>query len=427
MVRTAVANRNNLKKGTAGADNSQKLIPFRYEATSIQGKIVKGTIKAPGEIEAERMLITQGYTPINMEVVPSMWSLEEALPSLFHVKPRDVIIFSRQLATLLRSGISLLPAMEILSSQVTNSRAFRKVMEAIVNDLRSGGSFSQAVTKQPKAFNEIYVRTITVGEQTGNMELVLNQMADYLEKQGVATKKAKKALTYPTMILGVGIVVVIILMTVVMPQMMNMFINMGVELPLPTRIMIGISNFFTAYPLQLVIAAAFITAGILWMVKQPRGRRFLDRAMLSFPLIGPPTLLGEMARFARTMSMLVKAGLSLQEIMQLLPQASDNRYIRDALNQVNEGLILGEGLSEPMSRIDIFPPLLIQMVAVGEESNTLDFAMGVVADFYEVSAEEKTDALVSMIGPISTIGIALFVGFIAVSILMPMYTLTSVF
>jgi len=125
--------------------------------------------------------------------------------------------------------------------------------------------------------------------------------------------------------------------------------------------------------------------------------------------------------------MLVTAGLSLQEIMELLPQSSNNKYVRDALNQVNEGLILGEGLSEPMSRISVFPPLLIQMVAVGEESNSLDFTMGVIADFYEVSAQEKTDALVGMIGPLSTIGIALFVGFIAIAVLMPMYTLTSVF
>jgi type IV pilus assembly protein PilC len=257
--------------------------------------------------------------------------------------------------------------------------------------------------------------------------MVLNQMADYLEKQGETAKKAGKALTYPMMVLGVGVVVVIVLMTVVMPQMLGMFTSMGVDLPLPTRILISITEALTSYPLYFLIAGAVIAAVILWLVKQPRGRFFLDRVRLSAPLIGAPTLLGELARFARTMSMLISAGLSLQEIMEILPQSSNNRYIRDALNQVNEGLILGEGLSEPMSRINMFPPLLIQMVAVGEESNTLDFTMGVVADFYEVSADEKTSALVSMIGPLSTIVIALFVGFIAISILMPMYTLTSVF
>jgi len=416
-----------MARAVEAPERAKKLISYRYEAATSQGRVVKGTIKATGEIEAERLLIGQGYTPINVEVVPSMFSLEEAFPTLFKVKPRDVIVFSRQLATLLRSGISLLPALEVLSGQVTTSRAFKKILESTVNDLRSGGSFSQSISKHPMAFSELYCRTITVGEQTGNMETVLNQLADYLERQGVIAQKVGKALTYPLMILGVGVVVVIILMVVVMPQLMGMFTAMNVELPLPTRILIGISNFLTTYPLYLLVAATVLGALVIWLVKQPTGRRLLDRIRLTAPLIGTPTLLAELARFSRTMSVLIGAGLSLQEIMELAPQSSSNRVIRTALSEVGERLLLGEGLSEPMSRIDLFPPLLVQMVAVGEESNTLDFTMGVVADFYETTADEKMSAMVGMIGPLSTIGIALVVGFIAISVLMPMYTLTGAF
>jgi type IV pilus assembly protein PilC len=162
-------------------------------------------------------------------------------------------------------------------------------------------------------------------------------------------------------------------------------------------------------------------------VKLPAGRRILDRLRLKIPLIGPPILMGELARLCRTMSVLVNTGLSLQDIMGMMPQSTDNQVVRESLNQVNEGLLLGGGLSEPMSRIDIFPPLLVQMVAVGEESNTLDFTLGVVADFYEVTADERTSAMVAMLGPASTVGIALLVGFIAISVLMPMYTLTGAF
>ncbi len=405
----------------------RKVVSYRYEALTVQGKLVKGTIKATGEIEAERLLIGRGFRPVNVEVVPSMFSLEEAFPTLFKVKPRDVIVFSRQLATLLRSGISLLPGLEILQGQVTSSRTFMKILESIVDDLRSGSSFSQSISKHPSAFNEIYCRTITVGEQTGSLEIVLNGMADYLEKQGEIAKKIGGALRYPMMVMGVGLVVAVILMTVVLPQMMGMFVSMGVELPLPTRILMGITDILTSYPLYLLIAVAVLVALVLWLVKQPAGRRLLDRIKIAAPLIGAPTLLGELARFSRTMSVLVSAGLSLQEIMELLPQSSNNSVIRDALNQVAEGLLLGEGLAGPMSRLSIFPPLLIQMVTVGEESNTLDFTMGVVADFYEVTAEEKTAAMVGMVGPLSTILIAVFVGFIAISVLMPMYSLTGSF
>ncbi len=406
---------------------AKKLVSYRYEAATTQGRLVKGTIKAAGEIEAERLLIGQGYRPVSVEVVPSMFSLEEAFPTLFRVKPRDVIIFSRQLATLLRSGISLLPALEILQGQVTSSRAFKKVLESVVDDLRSGSSFTQSISKHPSVCSEIYCRTITVGEQTGNMGMVLNEMASYIEKQGAIAKKIGGALTYPMMIMGVGLVVCVILVTVVMPQLMGMFTAMNVELPLPTKILIGITNILTAYPLYFVIAGAVLAAAVLWLVKQPTGRRLLDRMRLSAPLIGTPALLGELGRFSRTMSVLIGAGLSLQEIMEMMPQSSNNSVIRDALSQVNEGLILGEGLSLPMSRIDIFPPLLVQMVAVGEESNTLDFTMGVVADFYETTAEEKTSAMVGMVSPLSTAFIGLLVGFIAISVLMPMYTLTGTF
>jgi type IV pilus assembly protein PilC len=388
---------------------------------------VKGTIKATNEVAAERLLIGQGYHPVNVEVAPSMFSLEEALPTLFQVKPRDVIVFSRQLATLLRSGISLLPALEVLQDQTTTGRVFRRTLESIARDISTGSAFSQAITKHPKAFSDIYCRTIAVGEQSGNLELVLNRMADYMEKQGAVAKKIAGALTYPLMIMGVAVVVVIVLMTVVMPQLLGMFTAMNVELPLPTRILIAVTNFFSANTLYLVITAALLAALALWLIKQPRGRRILDRLRLTAPIIGPPTLMGEIARFSRTMSVLISAGLSLQDIMAMIPQSSNNRVMRDALAQVNEGLMLGRGMAEPMSRLDIFPPLLVQMVAVGEESNTLDFTLGVVADFYEVTAQEKTSALLGMIGPLSTIVIALGVGFIAISVLMPMYTLTGAF
>lgn len=412
---------------TIDVPKKQKELTYRYVASTRQGELVKGNIKAPTEIAAERLLIAKGYIPEHVEVAPSMFSLEEALPSLFKVKPRDVVVFSRQLATLLRSGISLLPALEILQGQVASSRAFNSILGSVLNDIRSGGSFSQAISKHPKAFNDIYCRTIAVGEETGSMEAVLNRMADYLDKQTVLAQKVKKALTYPMMVVGVGVIVVFLLITVVMPKLLDMFKALNVELPLPTRMLIAITELFTTHTLYILIAGAFLVALVLWLVKQPTGRRLLDRVRLRMPIIGPPALMSELGRFARSLSVLVSAGLKLQEIMELLPQSTTNRVFRDALEQVHERLIMGEGLAEPMSRLDIFPPLMVQMVAVGEETNSLDFTMGVVADFYETAAEERTAAMVGMIGPLSTIGIALLVGFIAISVIMPMYTITGAF
>ncbi len=413
--------------GTIEAPGKLKEINYRYIATTREGNLVKGNIKATSEIAAERQLIAKGYIPEHVEVAPSMFSLEEALPSLFTLKSRDIVVFSRQMATLLRSGISLLPALEILQGQVASSRAFKSILSSVLNDIRSGGSFSQAVKKHPKAFSEIYCRTIAVGEETGNLDSVLNQMADYLERHSAMTQRVKKALSYPMIVMGVGVAVVILMITFVMPKMLDMFTAMSVELPLPTRILIALTEFVQNYPLHLVVGGAVLFAVALWMMKRPSGKRILDRLRISMPIIGPPALMSELGRFARTLSVMVSAGIKLQETMEILPQSTTNMVFRDALNRVNERLLLGEGLAGPMSRISVFPPLLVQMVAVGEESNTLDFTMGVVADFFETTAEEKISAMVGMIGPVSTIGIALMVGFIALSVVMPMYTLTGAF
>jgi type IV pilus assembly protein PilC len=400
---------------------------YRYIASTRQGSPIKGNIKATSEIDVERLLAEKGYVTEHIEIAPSMFSLEEAFPSIFKVKQRDVIVFSRQLATLLRSGISLLPSLEILQGQVSSSRAFKTILGSIVNDLRSGGSFSQAITKHPRAFNEVYCRAMAVGEESGNLEEVLERMAEFVEKQSQLAQRVKKALTYPVIVISVGVVVVFILITVVMPQLLGMFTSLSVELPLPTRILIAITELVSNYTLYLVIGGAVLGVVLAWTVKQPTGKRYIDRLRLHLPIIGPPALMSELGRFARTLSVMVGAGLKLQETMEMLPQATANLEFRDTLSKVNEQLLLGEGLAEPMSRAPLFPPLMVQMVSVGEESNTLDFTMGVVADFYETTAEEKTTAMVSMIGPISTIGIALLVGFIAISVLMPMYTLTGAF
>ncbi len=412
---------------TTDIPKRQKGATYRYVASTPQGKLVKGTIKAASEIAAERLLVEKGLHPVELEVAPSMFSLEEAFPTFFKVKPRDVTVFSRQLAALLRSGIPLLSALEIIQVQVAGSRAFTRILGSITHDLRSGGSFSQSLSKHPRAFNDIYCRTIAVGEESGNLETVLSQMADFLETQSATVQKVKKALTYPALVMGVGLVVVIILITVVMPQLLDMFMAMNVELPLPTRILIAITSFVNTNMLYILIAGVLVVVLALWVVKQPTGRRLLDRLRLTAPIIGPPALMSELGRFARSLSVLVSAGLQLQEIMEIVPQATNNRVVRDALDQVHKRLILGEGMSGPMSHIALFPPLLVQMVAVGEESNTLDYTMGVVADFYETTAEEKANAMVGMLGPLSTIGIALLVGFIALSVVLPMYTLTGAF
>ena len=399
---------------------------YRYVALTSQEKPVKGTINAANEAVAGQLLTERGLKLVSLELQASRLALEQLFPTLFGIKPQEVVSFSRQLATLLESGITLVSALELIQQQ-PGSRAFKRVLTTMVSDLRTGISFSEALAKHPQVFNEIYCRTIATAERAGGLETILRQIADYQEKQGVAMKKVTGALTYPAIILGLGLCVVALLISTALPPLVNMFTQLEVNLPLPTRILIAVTNFVSAYKLYLLGFVVLLVAAGIWFIKQPSGRLRFDRTLLRTPLIGPPMHSAEVARFSRTASVLLSAGLPLQEIIDMLPQTSGNRAMRRSLSQVHQDLIRGEGVSEPMSRDDIFPPLLTQMVRVGEESNTLDSTLGVAADFYESDAEERISSLVRFIQPASTVFIALTVGFIALSIIMPMYTITGAF
>lgn len=410
-----------------GVPSLAKPLSFRYVGVDEQGQEMRGRVKALTEVEARRLLSERGVQAMTVEVAPSPFAVEQLLPSLFRVKPRELVVFSRQLATLLQSGLSLLPALELLQSHKATGRELRRVLGAITYDLRSGYFLSQAAAKHPQVFSDIYVRTIAVGERTGRLETVLRQMADYYEKQGAVAKKLTGALTYPAIVMVFGVLVVIILTQVALPPLVNMFQAMNVNLPLPTRILIALTQFTNAYRLPMLAGFLVLVAGAAWFLRQPAGQQFWDRARLTIPILGPPTLMAELARFSRTVSILVAAGLPLQDIMTTMPQTTSNRVIRRSLGRIQEGLMLGQGLSGPMAAEPLFPPLLVQMVAVGEESNSLDFTLGVVADFYETAAEEKMAALVGFIQPAVTLAMALVTGFIALSVIMPMYTITGAF
>ena len=344
---------------------------------------------------------------------------------MFGIKPRQVITFSRQLATLLESGVGLLPALQLLESEASGGSAFGRVVRAIGQDLGTGKSFAQAAARHPAAFTDIYIRTVSVGEQTGNMEAVLREMADFQEKQAAFAKKVSGALTYPAITLFVGLAVSFILITVALSPLSKLFESLNTDLPMPTRILLGLSDFLTSYMLYLGVAFGIIIAGLIIYLRRPDGRRMMDRIKLNVPILGSAVRLAELARVNRTMAVLLTAGLNLQEVMELLPRTSTNSVVQDALHQVRRGLFLGQGLTYPMSGNSFFPPLMLQMVRVGEETNTLETNLTVLANFYESNADEKTAAVLGMITPLSTIMMAVMAAFVALSVIMPMYQITG--
>jgi len=411
---------------TTKASPPGKIATYKYVALDAHSKLVKGTVKAPSEAIAGRLITERGLRPVSVEIRPSQLSLEQAFPSFFGIKPREVVSFSRQLATLIEAGIPLTAGLELMYEQTTN-RGFKRVLATIVEDLRSGVSLSTCLVKHPTAFSEVFCKTISLAESTGNLEAILRQMADFQEKQETATKKVKGALTYPAVIFVVGIVVGIILMTTALPAMIDMFKEMDIALPLPTQILIAISDFFNTKILFIGMFLGILVVLGIYMVKSPAARLRLDGWLLRAPVIGPPTHAAVLARFSRTTSILLSAGLSLQEIMELTPSTIGNQAMSKSLSAVAHELVRGEGLAAPMSKDDLFPPLLTQMVMVGEESNTLHTSLAVSADFYEQQSEEKLTAMVRVIQPAATLIIAGLVAFMAIAVILPMYSITGSF
>ncbi len=395
---------------------------FQYIAYTSDRRLVKGRLSATNEEAAANLLNYGGYQVVSLKTLTPFFNMGSLAARFSRVKPAEIIMFSRQLALLLESGTDIVTALELLQSQTTN-RTLKSVLGEVASDIRGGSSLSTALSKHTRAFPEIYHRTIAAGEQGGNLEIVLRQMADFLERGVVTQKKIKNALTYPFMLAGVAVVVVAILVTFVMPTFTGLYSSFGVELPLPTRMLIGITDWLFQYGLYLLLVIiAAVVIGYIY-IRTPAGRYQLDKLMLSLPVVGRINLLSELSRCCRTMALLFKVGLPLPEIMSMAIHGSNNKVMVEALTEVQQELIRGQGLSKPMAKRALFLPLMVQMVGVGEETGNLDNTLATVAQSYEVEADDKTSSAVGLIQPAMIIVIAVVIGFVAIALLSAMYSI----
>ncbi len=397
---------------------------YRYIAFDQEGRRVEGWLDVPDEAAAERVLWDRGLTVAQLTPARRELRLWRVLPTFFGVKRRDLIVFSRQLATLLSSGISILPALRLLGEQST-SKPLREVLGEVADAVERGQSFSAALAAHPYAFPPLYTRTIAIGERTGNLEEVLRRLATYLERAQEISRRLREALAYPIFVLLVAVFVVILMLTVALPPMVQLFENFGAELPWTTRTLIALTRLASTYGPFVFVVALVLTVGLAWWGTTPSGRRVRDAIALRLPLVGQVVLQGEVARFARTAATLVQAGLPLSEVMELAVSAAGNTVVAEALERVRIAMLAGQGLSTPLAAESIFPPLLAQMARVGEESGTLEENLDTVADFYEEEMDRKMRFLVSLVEPALTIFVGLIVGFIALSMVMPMYSVLS--
>jgi len=410
------------KPSWANTGGEEIVYQYQYVAYNQDGELVKGRLSVENEEAATDLLSYVGYQVISLKTYIPFLSLDRLLARFSQIKPSEIILFYRQLALLLESGIDIVTSLELLRGQTSN-HTLAVVLGEVITELRSGSQLSAAMDKHPKVFSAICRRSMRVGEQTGGLETILRQVAEYMEKEILAAKGVKGALMYPIIAAVASIVVIGVLVGFVLPAFGDLYSSLGAELPALTRILMDFSGLLQTHGLYLLLGVLIIVVAAAAYIRTPDGRYQFDKLALRIPLLGRINLLKQLSRCCRSISVLFSAGLPLTEIMPLVIEGAGNRVIIKALTDVQDDMLKGEGLSRPMSKNNVFLPMMVQMVKVGEETGNLDTTIMAVAQSYETEAQDKTDSMIKLIQPTMTLLIGGIVGLIALSMMSAMYSI----
>lgn len=389
---------------------------YKYKAKNLQGKVIEGETTAANDAELKAYIRGQGYFIVSFEEAGENFEL---LKRFQKVKIKDITVFCRQFAVLFNSGITILETIEILTLQTGNPK-LKEVLRVVYDDIRKGKVLSEALDLHHQIFPEFLRNMIKVGEVSGNLDEILNRMADYYERDNKIKNKVKGAMTYPIVLFFLMIAVVIVLLTVVIPIFADTLSGFGATLPGITQFMINMSDFIKAKFLWIIaVVAAGVTAFLNWR-KSAAGREVLDRLMLRVPIIKGVTAKIITARFARSMSILLRSGISMIDAIEIMSTLLGNVEVENRFTTCREDIRKGYGLSKSIQTVGVFPPLLTQMIAVGERTGELDDILARTAGFFDDEVEEAIGRATTMIEPLMLVLMAGVVGSILVSVMLPL-------
>jgi type IV pilus assembly protein PilC len=395
---------------------------YVYEGKDKSGKTVKAEMSGQSEALVKALLRRQGITPTKVKKKPK---------PLFgggkgKVKSKDITIFSRQLATMMSSGVPLVQSFEIVGRGHENA-AMQELILTIKSDVEAGSTLAEALGKHRLQFNDLYVNLVTAGEQAGILEAILHKLATYLEKTESLKAKIKKALFYPIAVIVVAFVITTILMIFVIPQFQELFAGFGADLPALTMFVIACSKFFQKYWFFMFVGIGGVCYGFFEMKKRSRAfAQFLDRLSLKMPVVGDILNKSAIARFARTLSTMFAAGTPLVEAMVSVAGACGNVVYYDAVMKMRDEVSTGTQLQAAMRATELFPNMVVQMVAIGEEAGSLDQMLGKVADFYEEEVDNAVDALTSLLEPMIMAFLGVVIGGLVIAMYLPIFKMGSV-
>jgi len=396
---------------------------FEYTArNAATGQIQKGTVEVQSRDEVAQYLRKNRMILVSVREAPKPISLK--LPGKGGVKTRDVVIFTRQFATMINAGLPLVQSLTILAQQ-TENKTLQEVTRAVVYDVESGHTLADAFGKHPRAFTDLYVNMVAAGEAGGILDTILLRLAGFLEKNDALVRKVKGAMVYPAVIISVAAAAICILLIFVIPTFQGMFASVNMELPLPTRVVIAMSDFLIGYWWACIAAVAAAVFAVKSYYATPDGRKRIDTLLLQAPVLGDLLRKSAVSRFTRTLGTLISSGVSILDGLEITAKTAGNRVIHDAVMESRHSIAGGETIAAPLEKSKVFPPMVISMIAVGEQTGGLDEMLSKIADFYDEEVDVAVSALLSLMEPVMIVVLGVVVGGMVVAMYLPIFDMMN--
>ncbi len=395
---------------------------FRYVAKEQDGRTVSGVLEYSERALLIDTLRKKGLIIISVQEIKRV---KARLGGQKGIKLEDLVVFSRQLATMVDSGIPLLQALDILWDQIEKP-AFKKIIGRVRDEVETGVSFSEALGKHPIVFSHLYINMVRAGESSGMLDDILDRLAGYLEKASALQRKVRSSLIYPAVVVSMAILITLVLLLKVIPTFKGIFDMLGGTLPLPTRILIGISDLIRHMFVYIVALTFLFFFAFGRYIRTEKGRAGFDRALLKLPVFGQLFRKVAIAKFTRTFSTLIRSGVPILLSLEIVGKTSGNKVIEDAVEKVRLGIREGEKIAEPLGRSGVFPPMVVRMIYVGEQTGELEKMLTKIADFYDDQVDAAVSGLTSLIEPLIICFLGIVIGGIVIAMFLPIFKLTEI-
>lgn len=398
---------------------------FNWEARTKTGGTQKGVMEAATVEIVEAQLKKYGFSNISIKSESKGFGFK--LPKFGggpKIETKDLVVFTRQFATMIDSGLPLVQCLDILSSQQEN-KTFKEILVKVKESVESGSTFADALSKHPKAFDQLFVNLIAAGEIGGILDTILTRLAAYIEKAMKLKKQIKGAMVYPITILSIAVVVVGVIMVFVIPTFAKMFGESGMELPMPTMIVIKISNFLIKYIVVIIGGFYAMAWGIKKYYATPGGQKLIDRLALKAPIAGPLIRKVAVAKFTRTLGTMVSSGVPIMDGLEIVAKTAGNKIVEEAIYGVRQAISEGKTMAEPLGASGVFPPMVVQMIAVGEATGAMDTMLNKIADFYDDEVDDAVSAMTAMMEPLLMVVLGTTVGGLVVAMYLPIFKMAG--